>query len=171
MRCPRCKSLDDRVIESRTLAGGGSIRRRRECAACGYRFTSYETIEEKVLMVIKKTNSRREPFDREKLEKGIQQALRKRPVSQMQIEGMLDEVEEAAMMLGRATHEVTSTQIGEMVLDKLYDLDRVAYIRFASVYRNYAGVDEFVTEIETLTELKDRRATRGSTPDTTPTKP
>ena len=122
-------------------------------------------------MVIKKTNSRREPFDREKLEKGIQQALRKRPVAQMQIENMLDEVEETAMMLGRTTHEVTSTQIGEMVLDRLYDLDRVAYIRFASVYRNYAGVDEFVTEIETLTELKDRRTIQNVVPESTPSEP
>ena len=122
-------------------------------------------------MVIKKTNSRREPFDREKLEKGIQQALRKRPVAQMQIESMLDEVEETAMMLGRTTHEVSSTQIGEMVLDKLYDLDRVAYIRFASVYRNYAGVDEFVSEIETLTELKDRRTIQNGAPDSAPSEP
>ena len=122
-------------------------------------------------MVIKKTNSRREPFDREKLEKGIQQALRKRPIAQMQIENMLDEVEEAAMMLGRATHEVTSTQIGEMVLDKLYELDRVAYIRFASVYRNYAGVDEFVAEIETLTELKDRRMIQSGAADGAPSGP
>ncbi len=162
MRCPRCKSLEDRVIESRTLANGGSIRRRRECLSCNYRFTSYERIEEKPLMVIKKTGARREPFDRDKLEKGIQQALRKRPVAQIDIENVLDELEEAAMLLGRTTQEITSTRIGEMVLDKLYDLDRVAYIRFASVYRNFENVEEFVREIATLTELKDRSSGEGT---------
>lgn len=162
MRCPRCKSLEDRVIESRTLANGGSIRRRRECLTCNYRFTSYERIEEKPLMVIKKTGARREPFDRDKLEKGIQQALRKRPVAQVDIENVLDELEEAAMLVGRSTQEITSTQIGEMVLDKLYDLDRVAYIRFASVYRNFENVEEFVNEIETLTELKDKSSGEGT---------
>ena len=161
MRCPRCKSLEDRVIESRALANGGSIRRRRECLNCNYRFTSYERIEEKPLMVIKKSDARREPFDREKLEKGIQQALRKRPVAQMDIENVLDELEESAMLLGRSSHEISSNRIGEMVLDKLYDLDRVAYIRFASVYRNFENVEEFVREIETLAGLKDSDSGEG----------
>ncbi|TVQ40681.1 MAG: transcriptional repressor NrdR [Spirochaetaceae bacterium] len=161
MRCPRCKSLEDRVIESRALANGGSIRRRRECLNCSYRFTSYERIEEKPLMVIKKSDARREPFDREKLEKGIQQALRKRPVAQMDIENVLDELEESAMLLGRTSHEISSTEIGEMVLTKLYDLDRVAYIRFASVYRNFENVEEFVREIETLSGLKGRNSGEG----------
>ena len=154
MRCPRCKSLEDRVVESRALADGGTIRRRRECLACNYRFTSYERIEEKPLMVIKKSDARREPFDRDKLERGIQQALRKRPVSQMDIENVLDELEETAMMLGRGSHEISSTEVGRMVLEKLYDLDRVAYVRFASVYRNFENVEEFVREIETLSGLK-----------------
>ncbi len=155
MRCPRCKSLEDRVVESRALANGGTIRRRRECLACSYRFTSYERIEEKPLMVIKKSDARREPFDREKLEKGIQQALRKRPVSQIDIENILDELEESAMLLGRSSHEISSTEVGRMVLEKLYDLDRVAYVRFASVYRNFENVEEFVREIETLSGLTD----------------
>ncbi|TVR29338.1 MAG: transcriptional repressor NrdR [Spirochaetaceae bacterium] len=155
MRCPRCKSLEDRVVESRALANGGTIRRRRECLACSYRFTSYERIEEKPLMVIKKSDARREPFDREKLEKGIQQALRKRPVSQIDIENVLDELEENAILLGRSSHEISSTEVGRMVLEKLYDLDRVAYVRFASVYRNFENVEEFVREIETLSGLKD----------------
>lgn len=155
MRCPRCKSLEDRVVESRALANGGTIRRRRECLACSYRFTSYERIEEKPLMVIKKSDARREPFDREKLEKGIQQALRKRPVSQIDIENVLDELEESAMLLGRSSHEISSTEVGRMVLEKLYDLDRVAYVRFASVYRNFENVEEFVREIETLSGLTD----------------
>jgi len=154
MRCPRCKSLEDKVIESRALANGGSIRRRRECLKCGYRFTSYERIEEKPLMVVKRSGSRREPFDREKLEKGIQQALRKRPVSQMDIENMIDELEESAMMHGRTTHEIPSNLLGKMVLEKLYDVDRVAYIRFASVYRNFENVEEFIREIATLSGMK-----------------
>ena len=106
-------------------------------------------------MVIKKSDARREPFDREKLEKGIQQALRKRPVSQIDIENVLDELEESAMLLGRSSHEISSTEVGRMVLEKLYDLDRVAYVRFASVYRNFENVEEFVREIETLSGLTD----------------
>ncbi len=153
MRCPLCSSQQDRVVESRTLAGGDSIRRRRECIACGYRFTSYERVEEKQLMVIKRS-ARREPFSREKLEKGIQQALRKRPIPQPQIEAMITEIEEAAMIEAKANHELPSARIGDMVLDRLYELDRVAYIRFASVYRNFANVDEFISEIKTLSQAK-----------------
>jgi transcriptional repressor NrdR len=153
MQCPRCKQLEDKVIESRSLANGRSIRRRRECLSCGYRFTSYERIEEKPLMVIKKSTGRREPFDRGKIEKGIQQAVRKRPVSQMDIENMLDELEENVMMIGRTSHEISSSEIGKMVLDKLYHLDRVAYVRFASVYRNFENVEEFIQEIETLSGM------------------
>jgi transcriptional repressor NrdR len=154
MQCPRCKQLEDKVIESRSLANGRSIRRRRECLSCGYRFTSYERIEEKPLMVIKKSTGRREPFDRGKIEKGIQQAVRKRPVSQMDIENVLDELEESAMMIGRTSHEISSAEIGKMVLDHLYHLDRVAYVRFASVYRNFENVEEFIQEIETLSGMK-----------------
>ncbi|MFP4373174.1 MAG: transcriptional regulator NrdR [Spirochaetaceae bacterium] len=153
MQCPRCKQLEDKVIESRSLANGRSIRRRRECLRCGYRFTSYERIEEKPLMVIKKSGGRREPFDRGKIEKGIQQAVRKRPVSQIDIENMIDELEETAMMIGRTSHEIDSSDIGKMVLDKLYHLDRVAYVRFASVYRNFENVEEFIKEIETLSGM------------------
>lgn len=154
MQCPRCKQLEDKVIESRSLANGRSIRRRRECTSCGYRFTSYERIEEKPLMVIKKSTGRREPFDRGKIEKGIQQAVRKRPVSQLEIENMLDELEENVMMIGRTSHEIDSAEIGRMVLDRLYHLDRVAYVRFASVYRNFENVEEFIQEIETLSGMK-----------------
>jgi transcriptional repressor NrdR len=154
MQCPRCKQLEDKVIESRSLANGRSIRRRRECLGCGYRFTSYERIEEKPLMVIKKSTGRREPFDRGKIEKGIQQAVRKRPVSQLDIENMLDELEENVMMIGRTSHEIDSAEIGRMVLDRLYHLDRVAYVRFASVYRNFENVEEFIQEIETLSGMK-----------------
>ncbi|MFA7566027.1 MAG: transcriptional regulator NrdR [Alkalispirochaeta sp.] len=152
MRCPKCGSLEDRVVESRALADGRTIRRRRECLSCEYRFTSYERIEEKQLMVIKKSKNRREPFDRGKLEKGIQQAVRKRSVSQGQILTMIDELEEQAIREGMDTHEISSARIGELVLERLYDIDRVAYIRFASVYRNFENVQEFIREIEELTQ-------------------
>ncbi len=149
MRCPHCGSLEDKVLESRTLAGGESIRRRRECISCGYRFTSYERIEEKQLMVIK-SDGRREPFDRGKLERGIQRACEKRNISQNTIEELINQIEDEAAMLGKTTHEVSSRQLGEMVLNKLHDLDKVAYVRFASVYRKFSDVDEFIREIESL---------------------
>ncbi len=104
-------------------------------------------------MIVKRREGRREPFDREKLEKGIRQALRKRPVSQLEIESMLDDVEEQALLIGRDGGELSSTQLGEMVLEKLYSVDRVAYVRFASVYRNFENVEEFLREIEQLTNL------------------
>lgn len=150
MRCPKCGTLEDRVVESRALADERTIRRRRECLGCGYRFTSYERIEEKQLMVVKKTKGRREPFDRSKLEKGIQQAVRKRQVSQSQIAAVIDELEEQAVHEGMESHEITAARLGEMVLEHLGRLDTVAYIRFASVYRNFESVDEFVQEIERL---------------------
>jgi transcriptional repressor NrdR len=150
MRCPHCGSLDDKVIESRTLAKGESIRRRRECNSCGYRFTSYERIEEKPFMVIKR-DGRREPFDREKLERGLRRALEKRPVSQMTIENLLNEIEDDAVINGKANHEIPSVELGEMVLAKLDQVDKVAYIRFASVYRKFETVSEFMKEIDKLT--------------------
>lgn len=137
------------MLESRTLAGGESIRRRRECLSCGYRFTSYERIEEKQLMVIK-SDGRREPFDRSKIERGIQRACEKRNISQNTIEELINQIEDAAAMLGKTTHEVSSRQLGEMVLNRLHDLDKVAYVRFASVYRKFSDVDEFIREIESL---------------------
>lgn len=150
--------MEDKVIESRTLADGLSIRRRRECNDCGYRFTSYERIEEKQLMVIK-SDERREPFDREKLERGIRQALRKRPVSQVRVEEIINDIEDSAEVLAKSSHEVHTRKIGDMVLERLYDVDRVAYIRFASVYRNFGDVDEFVQEIEEISRRKkDGRA-------------
>jgi transcriptional repressor NrdR len=156
VKCPLCGSLEDKVLESRSLAGGEAIRRRRECISCSYRFTSYERIEEKSLMVVKRSQ-RREPFSRDKLEKGIQQALRKRPVSQLQIEEIVSEMEEQAIMTAGNSHEIQSTKLGKMVLDKLYLLDRVAYIRFASVYRNFENVDEFILEIQTLSNKRNER--------------
>ncbi|MCD1654850.1 transcriptional regulator NrdR [Treponema zuelzerae] len=146
MRCPHCGSFDDKVIESRTLANGDSIRRRRECIGCGYRFTSYERIEEKQFMVVKR-DGRRQPFDRKKLEHGIQRALEKRPVSGMTIENIVNEIEDQAVMAGKAIHEIPTSDLGEMVLAKLSAVDKVAYIRFASVYRHFENMDEFIAEV------------------------
>ena len=147
MRCPHCGSIDDKVIESRTLANGDAIRRRRECSGCGYRFTSYERTEDKQFMVIKR-DARREPFDRAKIERGVSRALEKRPVSQMSIESLVNEVEDQAAIMGKVNHEIAAATIGDLVLEKLAVLDKVAYIRFASVYRHFENLDEFVREIQ-----------------------
>ena len=134
-------------MESRTLAQGDCIRRRRECLACGYRFTSYEHIEEKPFMVIKK-DGRREPFDRKKLEKGIERALEKRPVSLNSIENIVTEIEDQAILSSGLNKEIETTVLGEMVLSHLYSIDKVAYIRFASVYKQFSNLDEFVNEVK-----------------------
>lgn len=153
MRCPHCGSIEDRVIESRQNTTGTVIRRRRECIECSYRFTSYEHIEEKKLKVIKR-DGRREPFDLAKLEVGIQKSLEKRPVSQQVVEEMLHEIEDAAVLEGRNNHEVSTEKIGELVLAKLFEIDRVAYVRFASVYRMFENIEEFIRAIEDLTNEK-----------------
>jgi transcriptional repressor NrdR len=149
VRCPHCGNFDDKVIESRTLANGDAIRRRRECNACGYRFTSYERIEDKQFMVVKK-DGRREPFDRQKIERGVERALEKRPVSPMGIESLVNEIEDRAAILGKVNHEIDAGAIGGLVLEKLRALDKVAYIRFASVYRHFEDLDEFVHEIQKM---------------------
>lgn len=151
MKCPSCNSSDDKVIESRTLAEGTAIRRRRECDACGYRFTSYERIEEKPLMVVK-SSGRREPFKRGKLERGLRRALEKRPISQVEIESLLNSIEDDSMMQSRGSNEITSHNLGDMVLEKLNAIDRVAYIRFASVYRNFENLEGFISAIQTLAD-------------------
>jgi len=149
MRCPNCGSLDDKVLESRTMAQGESIRRRRACNACGYRFTSYERIEEKPFMVAKR-DGRRQPFDRPKLEKGISHALEKRPVSMPMLENLLNDIEDKAIMKGHATREISTGDLGELVLEELNAIDKVAYIRFASVYRHFEDLDEFINEVNKL---------------------
>ena len=147
MRCPSCGSLDDKVIESRTMANGESIRRRRECLSCGYRFTSYERIEEKPFMVIKR-DGRRQPFDRDKLGKGIERALEKRPVSTSLIDQIVTEIEDEAYSRGKTTREISTAELGEIVLSRLNDVDKVAYIRFASVYKHFNDLDEFIQEVK-----------------------
>ena len=151
MRCPHCGNNEDKVIESRTLANGDAIRRRRECIKCGYRFTSYERLEDKQFMVVKR-DGRREPFDRIKLERGIERALEKRPVSQMQIESLINEIEDTTAILSKGNREIDSTVIGDLALERLGAIDKVAYIRFASVYRHFADLDEFVREINKVGE-------------------
>jgi transcriptional repressor NrdR len=154
MKCPNCGSDNDKVTDSRSLANGESIRRRRECLSCGFRFTSYERIEEKPLMVVKR-DGRREPFDRSKLERGIQRALEKRPISQFSIENMLNEIEDQAAVLCKGTNEIQSVVLGDRILHMLYDTDKVAYIRFASVYRKFETMDEFIKEIERLESTRE----------------
>ena len=141
--------MDDKVIDSRSLANGESTRRRRECLSCGFRFTSYERIEEKPLMVVKR-DGRREPFDRAKLERGIIRALEKRPVSSLSIENLVNEIEDEAAMVGKTSNEIPSQELGEMVLGRLYTIDKVAYVRFASVYRKFETMGEFLKVIQRL---------------------
>lgn len=149
MRCPYCGSFDDKVVESRTMANGESIRRRRSCLSCGYRFTSYEHIEEKKFMVIKK-DKRRQPFDRSKLTKGIERALEKRPFSNTDIEILVSEIEDMAVIKGQTSNEISTTDLGEIVLGKLFEIDKVAYVRFASVYRHFENIEEFIQEVNKL---------------------
>ncbi len=149
MKCPLCENMDDKVIESRQNISGTSIRRRRECNACGYRFTSYEKVEEIPLMVIKKDETR-QPFDIKKMERGIQRAVEKRPVSQMKVDAILHEIEDEANLRGKSSHEIPSVELGEMVMTQLHALDKVAYVRFASVYRHFENVEEFVKIIDSI---------------------
>jgi len=131
------------------MANGESIRRRRECLGCGYRFTSYERIEEKPFMVVKK-DGRREPFEQAKLEKGIRRALEKRPVSMRMVEQIVSEIEDKAVMRGKVNREISTAELGELVLQRLYEIDKVAYIRFASVYKHFENLDEFITEVKNI---------------------
>ncbi|MDR0495409.1 MAG: transcriptional regulator NrdR [Treponema sp.] len=149
MRCPHCGSIDDKVIESRTLANGEAIRRRRECERCGCRFTSYERTEDNQFMVVKR-DGKREPFDRSKIERGITRALEKRPVSPVQIESLVNDIEDKTAISGKDSREIDSKVIGDMILEQLSALDKVAYIRFASVYRHFGNLDEFIQEIKIL---------------------
>jgi transcriptional repressor NrdR len=145
--------MEDKVTDSRMLVAGDVTRRRRECLSCGYRYTSYERIEEKPLMVIK-SDGRRQPFDRKKIERGVERSLEKRPVAALAVERLVNEVEDAAVMSAGESREVRAQVIGEAVLDKLFELDRVAYIRFASVYRHFENLGEFVEEIKKLSKKR-----------------
>jgi len=147
MRCPFCGNTEDRVVDSRESREADVIRRRRECTKCERRFTSYEKIEQVPYQVIKR-DERREPFDRAKLMRGLQVACRKRPVSQEKLERLADFIEQA--MQDGAEREISSNAIGRMVMERLRELDPVAYVRFASVYRRFEDVDAFVKELHQL---------------------
>lgn len=148
MKCPFCDNIEDKVLESREVDDASTIRRRRECQSCRGRFTSYERIEERPLLVIKR-DGRREQFSRDKVVKGIMHACEKRPVSIDQIETIVDELEKE--LHREAGREVLSSKIGEFVMEKLSEADKVAYIRFASVYRKFEHVSEFLKEVKELT--------------------
>jgi len=147
MNCPVCKAADSRVVDSRLTDDGTAVRRRRECAQCGRRFTTYERLEVPPLFVIKK-DGRREPFDREKILAGITKACEKRPVAREEVERVVEGIEQA--LRDRLATEVPTREIGEMVMERLRSLDEVAYVRFASVYKEFRDAESFVQEIERL---------------------
>ena len=157
MRCPFCKRDDSKVLDSRESAEGTVTRRRRECLGCHKRFTTYERVEELMPLVVKK-DGRREPYDREKLISGLQKAVEKRPVSMDQLEALVAEVE--ARVLERGEKEVASSLLGEEVMRRLRALDQVAYVRFASVYRSFRDIEEFMDELKGLLDDHGADATR-----------
>lgn len=147
MRCPKCEHQDDKVIDSRAVRNGDAIRRRRVCLKCGHRFTTYEEVVKANVRVIKR-DGRHEEFDRHKLLAGIQRACQKRPVSVQQIEAVVDAI--ISEVESEYEREVPSTMIGQKVMNKLEELDEVAYVRFASVYRRFRDVNQFLSEVEGL---------------------
>lgn len=147
MKCPFCNQDNTRVIDSRSVPDNNSIRRRRQCDECGKRFTTYEKIETIPLVVIKKDQSR-EQYDRTKIQDGIMRACYKRPISVEQIEKIIDEIE--TEIFNKEDREIPSTEIGEIVMDKLKDLDAVTYVRFASVYREFKDVNTFMDELKKI---------------------
>ncbi|MBD1913528.1 MULTISPECIES: transcriptional regulator NrdR [unclassified Leptolyngbya] len=157
MRCPFCQFPDNRVLESRSAESGQSVRRRRECLSCNRRFTTYERIEFVPVTVIKR-NGDRESFDRSKLLRGIMHACEKTGVSTLDIEPLVDEIE--AELQQRAVREVPSNEIGELVLDRLQHVNEVAYIRFASVYRQFKGIRDFVETLNHLESTSQQRPER-----------
>lgn len=159
MKCPFCGSFDNRVIDSRLSAGGEVTRRRRECEGCERRYTTYERVEE-VLPLVVKRDDRRETFDRMKVLGGLRRACEKRPVSEEQLERVVDQIERELVDAGEK--EVASTHIGEKVMKHLKDLDQVAYVRFASVYRSFKDIREFMTELSVLLDRGERPPERPS---------
>ena len=157
MKCPFCGKDDDKVLESRTVNDGESVRRRRECNKCEKRFTSYERVEHRPLMVVKK-DGRREPFNREKIISGISRAVEKRPVSVDDIDDMIDRIEKRLYTLNkegsRSGKEVQSEDVGTIVMEELEKLDQVAYVRFASVYREFKDVNQFFEELRPMLDKR-----------------
>ncbi len=152
MKCPFCSHLEDKVVDSRESKEGEVIRRRRECLSCGRRFTSYERIDQIPHLVVKK-DGRRERFDREKVMAGLLKACEKRPVAVNSLEATVDQVE--AMMHESPDREVAAERIGEFLMERLRDLDKVAFVRFASVYRDFNDVDQFMATLKGLLESRD----------------
>jgi len=153
MKCPQCAFEEDKVVDSRTTKEGEAIRRRRECLKCGHRFTTYEYIERVPLMVVKK-DGRREEYSREKLLGGLLKACEKRPVSREQIERVIDDIE--TVLFGKFRNEVKSVEVGNLVVDRLQALDEVAYVRFASVYRQFKDINQFMSEVKVLLDRQNR---------------
>ena len=156
VRCPVCSSLDDKVVDSRQADDGAAIRRRRECLACGRRFTTFERLEEASLVVMKRSGHS-EPFDRAKVVGGLRAATKNRPITDEQMESVAAEVEETVRMLGP---EVTSQQVGMAVLDLLRVLDEVAYVRFASVYKGFEDPSDFEREVGLLMKASEPKPRR-----------
>ncbi len=147
MKCPFCDELEDKVVDSRMAREGGVIRRRRECLSCKRRYTTYERVEESLPMVVKK-DGRREPFDRTKILAGLKKACEKRPISTPTIEAVTDRIEKRVQEMGDT--EIRSRTVGEEVMKELHQLDQVAYVRFASVYREFKDIDQFMDELKAL---------------------
>ena len=150
MRCPFCDHAEDKVVDSREVSGGASIRRRRECLSCHRRFTSYERVETVPLRVVKK-DGRRENFNRDKLLGGLLKACQKRAVATKDLDHVVDEVE--ALAQNSPDREIAAVDIGNLIMERLKDLDQVAYVRFASVYRQFRDISEFLEEIKRLAEI------------------
>lgn len=151
MRCPKCGDSDDKVIDSRASREGATIRRRRECTKCGHRFTTYEEVEHEGLMVLKR-DGRREEFSREKLLSGIKKACQKRPISPKAIDDLVDHI--VAVVTEKFEGEVPGEFVGKLVMEGLRELDDVAYVRFASVYRRFEEATDFVSEVKKLEAAK-----------------
>ena len=157
MRCPKCDATDNRVVDTRASRGGRAVRRRRECTVCATRFTTYEYVEERPIQVLKRSGNV-EDFDRGKLLTAVRTACAKRPVSASSMESLVDDIED---VLSRyAGVEVPSVKLGELVMERLRAVDRVAYVRFASVYRNFQDVGEFQDFVDEMTERQEREALR-----------
>lgn len=151
MKCPYCNSFEDKVIDSRISRDGETIRRRRECLSCQKRFTTHETIEETMPAIIKKDN-RREPYDRRKILEGLKKACQKRDISIDKLEEITDRIERS--LLERGVKEIPSSEIGEKVMQELHQLDAVAYVRFASVYRSFKDITDFMEEVKAVLKGK-----------------
>jgi transcriptional repressor NrdR len=163
VKCPFCGHEEDKVVDSRGTKEGSAIRRRRECLKCHRRFTTYEQIEQ-TMPLIKKKDGRWEAFDRQKLMSGLRKACEKRPVSQAMLESTADDIERECF--NRNGREITAEEIGELVMHRLHDLDEVAYVRFASVYRQFKDVTQFMEEVQRLIKRNESRAARGQNADT-----